>query len=428
MYFIFGVSHIGPRILQLLFYILGGLYLYRTILLFHKKDVALLGTTIYLFSPVVFRYASTAALASGEVFFMIVISYYFLRFLKDEDERDLLLTAFFIGTGFMYRRVLLVMFIICFVYLIFSRIIKREWHSIIHFKVLLLSLVAILPFYIIGKIGVNYYVPVYSNLLSFESMFMVIRSQLSTIISLLLLSSIIYILFMKRDNLSLFYSFYFIAFYVFFTLQMGIAVNRYSVAFYPAIAVLLAQFVYDITQNIRSKHVFKMAYTVISVYLIFLCMVPRTYSNLTTFQYKDFEMQYYPIDKAVDWIRDMTDKEDKILVLYFASDIRMYVERLYEYSDDIKDRVMFQSFGSREPFASSEQLKQYCIAEKISYVMLPYSPKNEMPKFGLLQEREENKNRLKEDMGKNFLEIKKFNRYDNYILIYKLRGNHNGLK
>jgi 4-amino-4-deoxy-L-arabinose transferase-like glycosyltransferase len=121
IYFAFGVSHTGPRILQFTFYLLSAVYLYRTILLFREKETALLGATIYLFSPILYSYAFTASLASGTVFFSILTSFYFLRFIKDEDDRDLILATFFIGTGFLYKRGLLIMFFVCFTYLLLNR-------------------------------------------------------------------------------------------------------------------------------------------------------------------------------------------------------------------------------------------------------------------------------------------------------------------
>lgn len=93
-YTAFGVSETGPRIVQFIFYILGAVYLYRTILLFNKKEAALLGATIYLFSPILFYHATLASTGSGVTLFTILISYYFLRFIKEEDNRDLLLCTF----------------------------------------------------------------------------------------------------------------------------------------------------------------------------------------------------------------------------------------------------------------------------------------------------------------------------------------------
>ncbi len=417
-YYAFGVSHIAPRIVQLIFYILGAVYIFRTIHLFREKETALLGATIYLFSPVIFHYASLTFLASGAVFFMIIISFYFLKFIKDEDNRDLILTAYFIGIGFMYRREILVMFIICFAYLVFSRIKKREWHSMLHFKILLLSLIFIVPFYMIGRIGVNYYAPVLSNLISFESIFLVLQSQLSVILSLLLLVSIGFILF-KRDVLSLFYGLYFIAYYIFFTLSFHPASQRYSMALYPAIAVLLAQFIFSISQRLRYKHIFKMSFSVLTIYLIFLCLVPRSSTNLITFKYKDFETQYYPVDKAVDWISNMTKNDDKVLTLFIAWTFQFHVERKDRLNHS---RFMYYSIGmGKELFYPFINLKNFCYKEKVSYIMFPYGPKNESPDMGASEEVKY----LKENIDDGFIEVARFNHEDNYIFIYKVNQHSN---
>ena len=67
-YSAFGIDHIFPRIMQLIFYLLCAVYLYRTINLFYEKETALLGASIYLFLPVVFAYARLGELASGTIF------------------------------------------------------------------------------------------------------------------------------------------------------------------------------------------------------------------------------------------------------------------------------------------------------------------------------------------------------------------------
>ena len=56
LYSAFGITHIGPRMLQLTFYVLSAVYLYRTIGLFSDRKAALIGASIYLFLPVSFLY------------------------------------------------------------------------------------------------------------------------------------------------------------------------------------------------------------------------------------------------------------------------------------------------------------------------------------------------------------------------------------
>lgn len=417
-YYASGFSYTGPRIAQLIFYILSAIYIYRTICLFREKETALLGASIYLFSPLIFSYASRTAIESGAVFFMISISFYFLRFIKKEDIRDLIITSYLIGIGFLYKQPVLVMFIICFAYLIFNRLKQRDWHSTIHFKILLLSLIFVLPFFMIGRReGIDYYAPVWSNLISIDYLFMVLQSQISMILSFLLLFSILFILF-KRDDLSLFFGFYFLAYYLFFTLSISPAIHRYSMALYPAMAVLLAQFIFSVTQRFRYRHFFKISFSILTVYLIFLCLVPRTSTNLITFKYKDFEGQYYPVDKATDWIKNRTGNNEKILALFMA-DYKFYVDRVYTDKGGVnKDRfIHYKNNNADELIYPMENLKEYCHARRISYIMFPFGPNNAAPNARGSKE----VNYLKEHEGNELIEVAKFNYEDNYILIYKLK-------
>lgn len=421
-YYATGFSYTGPRIVQLILYILSAVYIYRTIWLFREKETALLGASIYLFSPLIFSYASRSAIESGAVFFMILISFHFLRFIKEKDIRDLIMTSYLIGIGFLYKQPVLVMFIICFAYLIFSRIKKGDWHSTIHFKILLLSLIFILPFFMIGRReGMDYYAPVVSKLIAIDSLFLVIQSQLSVILSFLLLFSILFVLF-KRDHLSLFFGFYFIVYYLFFTLSFHAASQRYSMALYPAIVVLLAQFIFSVTQRFRYKHFFKISFAILTVYLIFLCLVPRTSANLISFKYKDFEGQYFPVDKATDWIKNRTGNNEKILSLYMA-DYEFYVDRIYADTSGInKDRFIHYKLGASDgSIYPIENLKKYCYAKRISYIMFQFGPNNSASNSKAGKRVSKEVNYLKEHEGNELIEVAKFNHEDNYILIYKLK-------
>jgi hypothetical protein len=60
--------------------------------------------------------------------------------------------------------------------------------------------------------------------------------------------------------------------------------------------------------------------------------------------------------------------------------------------------------------------------------MFPYSPNITYPKSNTLKGRVEVMKRLKEYMDKDFMEVEKFSIYDNYILVYKPKVDHSGLK
>ncbi len=419
-YYGFGVSHIGPRIVQLIFYLLSAVYLYRTIYLFYEKGTALLGATIYLFSPAIFFHASMSFFACGAVFFMIIISFYFLKFMRNNDNRDLILTTYFIGIGFMYKRSVLLMFMICLAYLLLDTMKKRDLSMTVHIKILLLSLLTIVPWL---KIGPGIYKAIWTNLITFDELIvfaMMIKSQISWIVLLLFLVSIIYVLFSKKDDLLLFYGLFFTAYYSFFTLmEAGEFNHRYAMALYPAIAVSIAHFIFSITQRIRWQHSFKLVSVVFSFYLIFLCLVPRASSNLISFKYEDFEIQYYPIAKATEWIKNMTDSDDKVLSLFIPGGIQFYVERIYADRDRINPKrfIYYTHSMSTDLMYPLQNLKDFCDKNKISYIMFPFGPKNSAPDSGATKEAKY----LAENSDSELIEVEKFNHEDNYIYIYKLR-------
>ena len=426
-YAAFGTSHTVPQIVQLVFYMLSAIYLYRVICLFHEKETALLGATIYLFSPIVFLYATIANLVSGTVCFIILISYYFLKFTKEEDNRDLILASFFLGIGFMYKRVVLLMFIICFIYLVFIKIKTRNWNSFIHFKILLLSLVTIVPWLKLGK--VHSFPFVWSHLKSFDGLSIIplmLHSQISGIVFILFVFSII-ILIAKRNDLSLFFGLLITIYYLLFTLMSAGEFNhRYLMVIYPAVAVFLAQIISTISQKIRWKYTFKLLSIILSVYLIASCVMPRSSFSFITFKYRDFESQYYPIDRVIDFIKNSAEKKENILALYMIP-YKFYIDEIYADRHKIgQKKFIFRDPGSeaKEIVYPLENLKKFCNKEKIDYIIFPYGPNNMLPNAGPFNELMEMTKYLKENMDNDFTQVAKFNIDDNYIYIYKLTERH----
>lgn len=426
-FFTFGISYIIPRILQFILYILGAVYIYRSIYLFYKKETALLGATIFLFSPLIFFQASLGMLASGSVFFLILISFYFLRFLKDEDNRDLILSTYFIGLGFLYERLLMLMLIICITFFLLKKIKAKDWGSIGQFKVLLLSLIPILPMLKIVAVSPQH-APMLSNLLILERLTIyavMIQSQISWIVFFLFLISYVAILFDEKNDLLLFYAYIFIVYYCFFT-SMGEAgqCDRYALVFYPAISVFIAQFISRLSRIIRWKYTFKILFSALSIYLAVLCVIPRSSSSLTTYRYENFEAQHYPIKKSTDWIRDKTGMNEKVLPL-FLNAYKRYLEKFYAGGNIIIQQkiagagiYMKKVYDSQDPI---EALKEQCLRENIKYVMFAYGPNNAFfpnEKFTTVRKK---KKFIYENISKKFIKVAEFNIDDNYIFIYKIR-------
>ncbi|GBD97287.1 MAG TPA: hypothetical protein ENG83_01040 [Nitrospirae bacterium] len=416
LYFIsysaFGITHIGPRMLQLTFYVLSAVYLYRTIALFSDRKAALTGASIYLFLPVSFVYAGLAELGCGTVFFITLISFHFLRFVKENDNRDLLLTSYFIGMGFLYKRSILLMLFVCTAFLIISKIKNKDLNFSIHLKVILLSSVSIVPWMVIGKFFSwrNYNI-IWSNFRPFEgkvfTYFMNIPLDISWVLFLLFLSSVIFILLSKRNALTFYFGILFIAYYFFLALDIAYISPRLAMAFYPTIAVYLALFLYTIIEKIRWKHSFKLLFFVLTAYLIAISTVPPLNAQfLSSSEFK--KLEYFPGDKAMKWVKDNVKDNEKILTLRIMSAL-FYRDK---YSIDRNKIINF--WYELYEVSTPEKLKAFCKKNKISYIMFPAPLYLKGGNLKILEY-------LKENREEEFLEVKRFNLDGNYIIIYKLK-------
>jgi hypothetical protein len=413
-YFLMGIEYIGPRLVQLIFYILSAVYLYRIINLFSDKETSLLGASIYLFSPIVFDYAHFAELACGVVFFIILVSYYFLRFLIYKDNRGLLLSSYFIGAGFLYKRDIFLMFFICCAYIILYKLKNRELRLNVPFKILSLSLVPIIPWMIIGNFfnwrnaGMSL-----SQFTSFDKVtawVLMIPASVSWGVFFIFLLSILFVLVFKRDTVTLFFGLLFACFYVFYTAQYLGQWIRMSSAFYPTIAIFLALFIQNISNKIKWKHSFKTIYFVLTCYMIVLCTVPPLSAKLIT--YKDVKAQYFPNEKAMQWVRDNVKDGERILSLRFKPDL-FYGDK---YGID-KNKIISRWYDIKV-FSTPEKLKAFCIENKASFILFPDGP-SFLTRSGDRPIIEY----LKENRNKGFIEIAKFSLKENYIYIYKLKNN-----
>jgi hypothetical protein len=305
-YTIFGIEEFAPRLIQVALGSIGVVYLYRLILLYYNKKTALLGVIIFLFSPLTSYYFNYAELGLGTVSVTIIISFYFIRFLKYKCDNDLLITFFLIGVGFLYKRSILLMLILISFYLIISNFsyIKDNYPKIL--KLLWASLIPILPFVII----MSRYTPrgyridlsiLTDKILQYFNLLIETHSYVMVVLFCL---SFIFILFKDKNNLTLFISILFIGFYLFYSLDSyPIAIERFSLSFIPAIALFSAVFIY----NIFHKKEF-ITNTIIVLFGIYLISI-STFIQLSEIQpkfvlYKNYLFEHYPTDKALKWIID----------------------------------------------------------------------------------------------------------------------------
>lgn len=409
-YSAFGINRIAPRVIQLIFYLLCTIYIYRTINLFYEKDTALLGAVLYLFLPITFAYAHLAELANGTVFFIVACSFYFLRFVKDENNRDLLIATFLIGTGCLYKKLNLLMFIICITFLIAHKIKKRDFHSLIHLKILMISLVPIVPWMLLTR---NYswrnYAVQLSNLTSLDGKIItylpMISSNISGIISIFCVLSVFYVCLFKRNTLTSYFGFLFIVYYFFIVSDIGYLSPRFSMAFYPTIIVFLSLFISRMILLVKWRHAYKLCFIAIAAYLIVISSVEPLNNRFLNIMNK--KLQYYPSEEAMQWVRDNVDEGEKILT------VRIMSYNFYRVKYGIDKNKIISFWYELRDISTPEKLKELYKKNKASYIMFPYG--TDYPDVSDILPY------LKNNKDKDYIEVAKFNLDDNFIYIYKLK-------
>jgi len=118
--YLFGYSIFVVRLLQTIFYFLSGIVLYKLVLLFRPKTIAFFASAFFLLSPGYFEYGHMAYMEPGLVFFILLSSYFFLKYLKSDNALMGIISSFFIFIGFYYKDPLIFLFPIFWIVLLFS--------------------------------------------------------------------------------------------------------------------------------------------------------------------------------------------------------------------------------------------------------------------------------------------------------------------
>jgi len=409
-YLSFGINPIGPRTIELAFYLLTAVYIYRVINLFSDKNTALLGGSIYLFLPVTYIYAYLAELAGGTVFFIVLISYHYLRFIQKKDDRDIIMTSFFIGVGFLYKQPVFLMFFICIAYLIYCRIKDRDFNFLQYLKIMLMSLVPVIPWMIIQKLFSwrNYRI-ILSNLIPPHGMgyshFMYLPTETTWIIFILFILSIFFVLRSNRNHLLLFFLLQFIAYYLFLALDQLSVSPRMLMVFCPSIVIFAALFVSFIVNKARRKFSFTFIFIILIALLILHNAVPSL--NASFLGHPEFiKLQDYPSDRAMKWVKNNVRTGEKIL------SIRVMTALFYrdKYGID-KNKIINLWYDEIDEVSTPEKLKKFCIANNVNYIMFPYGAVyNEY--FPILKY-------LNDNANNEFIKVTEYNTGGNFIHVYK---------
>jgi 4-amino-4-deoxy-L-arabinose transferase-like glycosyltransferase len=407
----FGINPQVPRFIELIFYVLTAVYIYRIILLFSVERDALLGASIYLFLPVTFIYASLAELACSTIFFITLISFHFLRFIQQKDDRDIVMVSFFIGAGFLYKQPVFLMFFICTAYLVFCRLRNRDLPVTRAMRMMLLSLAAVVPWMIIQRyFAWRQYRIIWENLIPPDGMgyshFMHLPVEVTWGIFVLFVLSIFFLLKCVRNDLTLFSLLLFIAYYIFLALDQLSVSPRMLMAFCPTISIFSALIISPIMSKIRRKYAFNFVLVLLISYLVLNNMLPSL--NAAFLGQPEFKkMEDYPSENAMKWIRDNVREGEKIVTL------RIMTALFYRDKYEIDRNKIIDFWYELDDVSTPEKLIKLIIDNDVTFIMFPYGDVYD-GYFPILKY-------LYENMNDEFIKVTEYNIGNNYIYIYKFR-------
>jgi hypothetical protein len=222
------------------------------------------------------------------------------------------------------------------------------------------------------------------------------------------MASSVYILLKKRSTVTAYFGSLFLVYYLFTASDMAALSPRLSLTFYPAITVYLSIFIFEIIRSFKWRYAYYLLSVLLSVYLIAISTVPQL--NNRYLGIMNMKLHYFPSEQAMRWVNDNTVPGEKVLT------IRILTSKFYRYKYAIeKNRFVDLNYEVRE-INTSEKLLLFCRKNNISYVMFPYSPayiRNDI-RMRILKY-------LMSNPNKEFIEVARFNRDENFIYLYKVK-------
>ena len=413
---LFGRHEMSFRIVQLIFCLLACVYLYRLVLLFRDRLTAVLAVSIYVFCPLVFLFANLAELSEGIVFFIVAASFYLMRYLKDGSKSDLVGAAYFLSTGFLYKREILFLLIISGIFLLIER---RRWIAQNPGFFVRLAWIALAPIVVWLAVGKAFpiattYRPDWSHWASAGkalAYFGLMLKQLGYFGFGLFLAGFVYMAAARRDLLTRYAVLYFACWYVYYaTVRYGRPVPRFSMVFYPVVALATATLIRDVAGRIKSKYAFPVAATCVIVYLgLSSTVLQPSPMDIRYVAYKDMKSRYLPYDAAVPWIKDNIDEGSRILITMGTNPLAFYRD---------KYNVKMEWLGDiwvEEQYQTADNLYAHCIDNNIQYVMFPTG------RWLKYVVNEQMVDRLASGVDERFEIIKQFEYGRNRIFIWTIR-------
>ena len=424
-----GANEFAVRLPALLFSCLSAIFLFCLIKIYRNEKIALFSATLLLFLPNFFSYGGNAELASGTVFFSMVTLFYLLRYLKEGNFSDLIITAFFASVGFLWKRSLLNLQFILWVVLLLNIIKDRLSRNKIseRLKACWISFVPILPSLIIGFTIVKYelYKITQATKMSFwrslPIYFLNIPEQITFICFILFVAGFVYSLLKKKDNLSFMILVSFIIWYLSLTfsfITFRIIHSRWQLPLYPLIAFFIGQFMVRVMTKIMSERCLFIAHCSLIFFLI-LCSTIMPFPGLSK-EYFTYRPRYpgyvreggfLPYKEAIIYIKKNIPANSRMLAPDFPDPREFYA---YRYELNVNWLLVSRKSNWTTPAKQNpDNLFNFCKEEKIDYIFFPDQRWIKYVNPHLV-------GKLLQKKDKRFKLIRDFELYGNKIYIWKV--------
>ena len=371
-YLLFGVSEFTARLPQVLFLALASVYVYRTALLYRDQLTSFNAAALFLFTPALFHFGHHAFLTGGVLFFTAASFYYFSRYLKEDQLRDLLLAVFFSSIGFLYKRLLLAVLIIILAYLLL-RDLTRDRKNLAqnlksHLILAWIALVSIIPWLVLGyKYSSRNYAFVIDNWTNFESITQVVREIPlggTYLLFFLFAAGIIYAFWKRRDKLTYFCFSFFLLYYLFVNSDSWRGL-RITLPLWLPVFILIGQFLggAKIREQVRWS---------ISLLLTGYMLVASTIVNIPPLEekytlIKDIENGYLPYPQTFAYVRDNLPPGSRIYAPAGCEPSHFY---LYHYQLDNTYTWERKFWVEDKEEQDLDNLYAFCKREKFPYLVL----------------------------------------------------------
>ncbi len=368
-----GYSELGMRVLQPFFTVGAAFYFYQLLALRLHKQVAFAASVLFLFSPLIFYFASLSYLEAGQLFFLAAASHYFVRSRLHSSLPDMLTSFFFIAAGFMYKQPVLFLLPIFAAYLLLEYFLQGEWNIVKIFKEriayvygALFALVGIGPLLVINiffDVRHTGDLSIWSQWLSFKawSVYLgLIPRQTNFILFFLFLLGLIFALFYlfqrnaQERPLLLYLLLWFAGWYL---IHMSYIILMYKpvrimVPYIPAV-IGLSIFPLHLLLQFR-KRIGK---------IILVALVAFTLTFTLALAYNHYEQRYVPMNEMFAYIQEYIPKEETILATTSPHPYDFYrgkyqLEHTFDYT-------AWKPYDEQTP----ENLYEYMGSQHISYAL-----------------------------------------------------------